>query len=101
MRTIKTVMVLCAFFLSPTLNAQDNILLKNGEEISVCINEKTDTEIKYKIIELREHIKINNQSMICFAEHSSSYTRRVNLVLFYDCSLAVPIFFSYFRLEEK
>jgi hypothetical protein len=51
MRTIKSVMVLCAILLSLTLNAQDKILMKSGKEIKAWIVEKSDTEIKYKIID--------------------------------------------------
>lgn len=44
-------MVLSAFALSLSLNAQDKILLKSGKEVKAWILEKSDTEIKYKIFD--------------------------------------------------
>ncbi len=42
---------LSALILTLSMNAQDKILLKNGDEISAWIVEKSDKEIKYKIID--------------------------------------------------
>jgi hypothetical protein len=54
MRIIKTAVVLSAFVLSLTLNAQDKILMNSGKEIKAWIIEKSDTEIKYKILDSEE-----------------------------------------------
>ena len=39
---------ICIFTCLLSINAQDKITLKNGQELKVTILEKTDSEIKYK-----------------------------------------------------
>lgn len=51
MRTIKYLMILSALFIIQSLRAQDKIVLKTGEIIDALVIEKSDKEIKYKILD--------------------------------------------------
>lgn len=51
MKTIKYLMILSAFIMIQNLMAQDKIVLKTGEIIDALVIEKSDKDIKYKIID--------------------------------------------------
>ncbi len=72
MRVLETALVLCAFGLSLTVAAQDKIKLKSGDEIIGWILEKSDTEIKYKIMD-------SEDSPVVVLK-----TARVDLIIFRD-----------------